>query len=132
LDESGGLITRQQTRDRQYTTAGQLESDEELTSTPTTTTHVVVDYQTRTWSQITAILPVESASPSASPPSCAAGVPYGWSADPEQEVAMLRTAVSCGILTATDGGIIDGVSTVKLSQRAGSPTTITVWIDAAT
>jgi hypothetical protein len=47
---------------------------------------------------------------------------------------MLRTAVSCGILTATDGGIIDGVSTVKLSQRPGPPTktTITIWIDAAT
>ena len=45
---------------------------------------------------------------------------------------MLRTAVSCGILTATDGGIIDGVRTVKLSQRPGPKTTITVWIDAAT
>ena len=127
-DQSGGLITR----DRQYTTAGQLETDEELTSTPTTTTHVIVDYQTRTWSQSTATLPAESASPSVSAPSCAAGVPYAWSPDPKQEAAMLRTAVSCGILTATDGGIVDGVSTVKLSQRPGAPTTITVWIDATT
>jgi hypothetical protein len=131
-DESGGLITREQTRDRQYSAAGQLETDQESTSTPTTTTTVIVDYQTRTWSQSTATRPDASPSPSASPPSCAAGVPYGWSPDPELEAAMLRTAVSCGLLTATDGGIIDGVSTVKLSQRPGPPTTITVWIDAAT
>lgn len=131
-DESGGLITRQQTRDRQYTASGQLTSDEELTSTPTTTTHVIVDYQTRTWSQITATLPAESASPSVSAPSCASGVPYAWSPDPKQEAAMLRTAVSCGILTATAGGIIDGVSTIKLSQRPGPRTTITAWIDTTT
>jgi len=134
VDERGGLIIREQSRDRQYTTAGQLESDEVLTSTPTTNSGVTVEYQTRTWSQFTATLPAgsPSASASASPPSCAAGVPYGWYPDPELEAAMLRTAVSCGILTATDGGIIDGVSTVKLSQRPGSPTTITVWIDATT
>jgi hypothetical protein len=133
-DDSGSLITREQTRDRQYTTAGELETDEELTYTPTTRAGVDVDYQTRTWSQFTAALPAgsASASASASPPSCAAGVPYGWSPDPQLEAAMLRTAISCGILTATDGGIIDGVSTVKLSQRPGSPTTITVWIDATT
>jgi hypothetical protein len=131
-DESGGLITWQRTRDRQYSAAGQLVTDQEQTLTPTTNATVIVDYQTRTWSQITATLPAESASPSASAPSCAAGVPYAWSPDPEQEAATLRTAVSCGILTATDGGIIDGVNTVKLSQRPGAPTTITVWIDATT
>ena len=45
VDERGGLITREQTRDRQYTTAGELESDEEQTTTLTTQTDVAVDYQ---------------------------------------------------------------------------------------
>lgn len=131
-DESGGLITWEQSRDLGYSAAGQLVTEEEQTSTPTTTTSVYVDFQNRTWTQDTVTLPTESASPSMSAPSCAAGVPYAWSDDPQDEAAMLRTAVSCGLLTATDGGIIDGVRTVKLSQRPGPQKWITVWIDVAT
>jgi hypothetical protein len=126
------------TRDQTFTTAGQLRSDESLTETPTTTTHLIVDYPTKTWSQITAVLPSESASPSQSPPSCASGAPNGWDPDPRGEAAELRTAVSCGFLTASGGGKIDGVNAIKLSEHPGATgqppvnSTMTFWVNATT
>lgn len=126
------------TRDQTFTTTGQLKGDESLTETATTTTHLIVDYPTRTWSQITAVLPLESASPSQSPPSCASGAPSGWDPDPHGEAAELRTAASCGFLTAAPGGTVDGVSTIKLSERPGAigqppgNSTMTFWVNATT
>jgi hypothetical protein len=126
------------TRDQTFTTAGQLKGDESLTETATTTTHLVVDYQAKTWSRITAVLPPESASPSQSPPSCASGAPNGWDPDPRGEAAELRTAVSCGFLTAAGGGLVDGVNTIKLSERTGAAdqppgnSTMTFWVNATT
>jgi hypothetical protein len=126
------------TRDQTFTTAGQLRGDESLTETATTTTHLIVDYQTKTWSRITAVLPPESASPSQSPPSCASGAPNGWDPDPHGEAAELRTGVSCGFLTATGGGMVDGVNTIKLSERTGAAdqppanSTMTFWVNATT
>jgi hypothetical protein len=126
------------TRDQTFTTTGQLTGDESLTQTATTTTHLIVDYRTKTWSQITAVLPQESASPSPSPASCASGAPSGWDPDPHGEAGELRTAVSCGYLTAAPGGAVDGVSTIKLSERPGAigqppgNSTMTFWVNATT
>lgn len=131
LPPSYSWSTVHTTRDEQFTQAGRLLTDESLTETDTTTTHLIVDYQRKTWSQITAVLPPESASPSVSPPSCASGAPNSWSADPHEEAAMLRTAVSCGALTAASGGIVDGVGTIKLSEQP-STTTLTYWVNATT
>lgn len=130
--------TRSRTRDREFTPAGQLATDEGLYYTATTVTHVLVNYRPRTWEQITATLPSESASPSPSPPSCASGAPSGWSPDPHEEAAMLRTAVSCGTLKAVGRSVTDGVSTIKLSELPGAiklstgTTTMTFWVDATT
>lgn len=126
------------TRDQTFTSTGRLKGDESLTYTATTVTHLIVDYQRKSWSRITAVLPPESASPSQSPPSCASGAPDGWDPDPRGEAAELRTAVSCGFLTATGGGIVDGVNTIKLSERSGtadqppSNSTMTFWVNATT
>lgn len=131
---------RSRTRDLEYTETGQLATDEALTYSAATLTHVIVDYRTKTWEQITALLPSESASPSAPPPSCASGAPSGWSPDPHEEAAMLRTAVSCGTLKADGSGMIDGVSAIKLSERPGAikdsecpcVSTMTFWVNATT
>lgn len=135
---SYGWSTVHTSRDEQFTQAGRLVTDESLTETATTTSHLIVDYQRKTWSQITAVLPPESASPSQSPPSCASGAPNGWDPDPRGEAAELRTGVSCGFLTATGGGMVDGVNTIKLSERTGAAdqppanSTMTFWVNATT
>lgn len=138
LQPSYDWSTVHTTRDEQFTQAGRLITDESLTETATTTTHLIVDYQRKTWSQVTAVLPPESASPSQSPPSCASGAPNGWDPDPRGEAAELRTAVSCGFLTTADGGLVDGVNTIKLSERTGAAdqppanSTMTFWVNATT
>lgn len=123
-------------KDREWTVTsdGQLVSDEELSSTATTITHTVVDYREKNWSRITAVLPSESASPSPSAPSCAAGEPDGWSPDPVQEAAMLRTAMSCGQLKAAGVSLVDGVSVIELDEAAelASGSIMTFWVDATT
>ncbi len=39
--------------------------------------------------------------------------------------------MTCGTLRAAGGGIVDGVSTIRLSGRPGA-TTMTFWVDATT
>jgi hypothetical protein len=123
--------TRSRTRDLEFTKTGQLSADEALIYSATTVTHVLVDYGTKTWSQVTAVLPSESASPSASLPSCASGAPSGWSADPLEEAAILKAGGS---------SMIDGVRAIKLSELPGAiklsecpcATSMTFWVNATT
>jgi hypothetical protein len=44
----------------------------------------------------------------------------------------LRTAVSCGSLTVAGRQTVDGTDAIKLTSRAGSPITETIWVSPST
>lgn len=99
-------------RDQVFTPAGQLLSDSGWVLTGTTFETVSVHYWDKSWWRQTTAGP-KTTSPSV-PSTCATddGPP---SINPSAVSAWLRAEVSCGNLTATGTGTVDGVTAIELT-----------------
>jgi hypothetical protein len=111
--------------------------------------YTLVSYQTRTWVRQhglgpgpagVSVLPGPPGCPSspgaASPLVFAYGLPgTGSSAAsslPSTVARELRAAVSCGGLTSAGRQRVDGIETIKLTSRPGSPVSETIWVSPST
>jgi hypothetical protein len=61
----------------------------------------------------------------------AAGL-FSASSPPATVARALHTAISCGTLTEAGRQRVDGIEAIKLTSRAGSPISETIWVDPDT
>jgi hypothetical protein len=109
----------------------------------TASVYTLVSYRTRTWAREP--LPLAAGGFSFGQQGCAmagpipllfeAGLPrvglYASSL-PTTVARDLRTAISCGTLTAAGRQWVDGIDAIKLTSRAGSQISETIWVSPGT
>ena len=110
--------------------------------------YTLVSYQARTWVRQSGLGPGPTGvSVVPGPPGCqsptsgevpllfAYGLPgIGSSASslPSTVARELRAAVSCGSLTSAGRQRVDGIETIELTSRPGSPASETIWVSPST
>jgi hypothetical protein len=117
-------------RVKSFTQSGHPVTDTETYDTASTYLIFQVNYTNRTWWRWVGPGDV---TPGQQPAhwSCSQGAPITYTTSARNMTGEIRTALSCGWLTAAGTGQVDGVSAIKLTGTAGGVAT-TIWVNAVT
>ena len=123
--------------------------DEGYTASAGSSVYTLVNYSTRSWTQRPGLGRPAAAVPFSTLPAARGcrpaigafpllykfglpGMGLPASSLPSTVARSLRTAVSCGTLIVAGRQTVDGVEAIKLTSRAGSPISETIWVSPST
>jgi len=132
-----------------YSSPGHPLYNEGYTASAGSSVYTLVNYSTRSWTKRPGLGRPAAAIPFSTLPTARGcrpaigafpllykfGLPgMGLPASllPSTVARSLRTAVSCGTLTVAGRQTVDGVEALKLTSRAGSPISETIWVSPST
>ena len=132
-----------------YSSPGHPLYDEGYTASAGSAVYTLVNYSTRSWTKRPGLGRPAAAVPFSALPAARdcrpaigafpllykfglPGMGLPASSLPSTVARSLRTAVSCGTLTVAGRQAVDGVEAIKLTSRAGSPISETIWVSPGT
>jgi hypothetical protein len=132
-----------------YSSPGHPLYDEGYTASAGSSVYTLVNYSTRSWTKRPGLGRPAAAIPFSALPTSRGcrpaigafpllykfglpGMGLPASSLPSTVARSLRTAVSCGTLTVAGRQTVDGVEAIKLTSRAGSPISETIWVSPST
>ena len=132
-----------------YSSPGHTLYDEGYTASAGSSVYTLVNYSTRSWTERPGLGRQAAAIPFSTLPTARdcrpaigafpllyrfglPGMGLPASSLPSTVARSLRTAVSCGTLTVAGRQTVDGVEAIKLTSRAGSPISETIWVSPST
>ena len=132
-----------------YSSPGHPLYDEGYTGSAGSSVYTLVNYSTRSWTKRPGLGRPAAAIPFSTLPTSRGcrpaigafpllfkfglpGMGLPASSLPSTVARSLRTAVSCGTLTVAGRQTVDGVEAIKLTSRAGSPISETIWVSPST
>jgi hypothetical protein len=132
-----------------YSSPGHPLYDEGYTASAGSSVYTLVNYSTRSWTERPGLGRPAAAIPFSTLPAARGcrpaigafpllyrfglpGMGLPASSLPSTVARSLRTAVSCGTLTVVGRQTVDGVEAIKLTSRAGSPISETIWVSPGT
>jgi hypothetical protein len=132
-----------------YSSPGHPLYDEGYTASAGSSVYTLVNYSTRSWTKRPGLGRPAAAIPFSTLPAARGcrpaigafpllykfglpGMGLPASSLPSTVARSLRTAVSCGTLTVAGRQTVDGVEAIKLTSRAGSPISETIWVSPST
>ena len=132
-----------------YSSPGHPLYDEGYTASAGSSVYTLVNYPTRSWTMRPGLGRPAAAIPFSTLPTARncrpaigafpllyrfglPGIGLPASSLPSTVARSLRTAVSCGTLTVAGRQTVDGVEAIRLTSRAGSPISETIWVSPGT
>jgi hypothetical protein len=132
-----------------YSSPGHPLYDEGYTASAGSSVYTLVNYSTRSWTKRPGLGRPAAAIPFSTLPTARdcrpaigafpllyrfglPGMGLPVSSLPSTVARSLRTAVACGTLTVAGRQTVDGVEAIKLTSRAGSPISETIWVSPGT